>query len=696
MRELLHRFGIALATGAFCSAVWGNVVSEEIAAYRDQTGISEPSALQIQQFVDELQASGVEPAFLWLGGELYNQDDQSAAVIGADGIVVGSGEGIQVAGDHAAFQRGNYLSFPQPDEIRAELRDELVFAIWYRPDASSTRTTPLLSFFADQARGPVVELRADGRVSASFRPHATSELVASVFPVGATAQAVTGRRFWGTWIRNDGVHADHLSEIGLRRDRPMPWPIANGIFNDHDRLSVGGLLPTPGPGALGGQVMIDAVVVGQRMVAGEGVPANAALSKVSSALVRAGIHDPIAPSQPAVFTMGDSTTATGWNQYLSGANSAAQPHAGAWAGNCVVADFAIWGYNINQLIALTPEYVGRISNAPYQKRILIYTCEPYSNGSGEADDLGVEDREGWYAATSEWMQSIEEQTGCEIVLASYLNGWRKSGTPDSGEVDRNYVEQLCVANGWRFVDLWEDPHSRVWGKTYDETVSYGFYQDDSPSGSQLIHLTDEGKQILAERVASYLSHPTSPAPRLYFEQPPAIVRDPLLKGELSEDEVLFCTTGGWFNAPESFSFQWLANLKPIAGANSATYTVKGGLLGRRLACRVTAHKTGQPNVSFTSAPTERVCGDAEVSMVSHDPYRRVTIDRCEGKGLLEFNFPQGLRYFLRASDDLEDPDTFDTLLEFTGTGVATLATFEDLESITKGRRFYQIVEVAEP
>ncbi|WP_110208116.1 TolB family protein [Nocardioides daejeonensis] len=77
---------------------------------------------------------------------------------------------------------------------------------------------------------------------------------------------------------------------------------------------------------------------------------------------------------------------------------------------------------------------------------------------------------------------------------------------------------------------------------------------------------------------------------------------PKVKGKAAAGKILKATMGTWSKAPTAVSFRWLRNGKAIKGAKGAkaTYKVRKGDRGKRLAVRVTAKRPGFRDGSATS------------------------------------------------------------------------------------------------
>jgi hypothetical protein len=82
--------------------------------------------------------------------------------------------------------------------------------------------------------------------------------------------------------------------------------------------------------------------------------------------------------------------------------------------------------------------------------------------------------------------------------------------------------------------------------------------------------------------------------------PPRNSAAPAITGTAVEGGTLTCAPGDWSGAP-SFSFEWLRDGAPIAGAAGATYALTAADVGRQIACRVTATNTGGSPTALSSA-----------------------------------------------------------------------------------------------
>jgi hypothetical protein len=70
--------------------------------------------------------------------------------------------------------------------------------------------------------------------------------------------------------------------------------------------------------------------------------------------------------------------------------------------------------------------------------------------------------------------------------------------------------------------------------------------------------------------------------------PPANTVAPAVSGTAAVGQVLTCTTGTWNGTPTGYTYQWMRDATPIAGANASTYTTVAADSGHAIGCVVTA------------------------------------------------------------------------------------------------------------
>jgi len=113
-------------------------------------------------------------------------------------------------------------------------------------------------------------------------------------------------------------------------------------------------------------------------------------------------------------------------------------------------------------------------------------------------------------------------------------------------------------------------------------------------------------EILASRVG-YLTAVVPSAPTVAVL--PGIIRNkavPTVTGTPRVGHALTASNGEWSLTPESFSYQWYAGVRPIAGATQASYDPTAADAGYRIHVVVTAHSAGYTPEPAASATTTRV------------------------------------------------------------------------------------------
>jgi hypothetical protein len=71
--------------------------------------------------------------------------------------------------------------------------------------------------------------------------------------------------------------------------------------------------------------------------------------------------------------------------------------------------------------------------------------------------------------------------------------------------------------------------------------------------------------------------------------PPTSVTAPYVEASaLTVGSNATCTMGTWTGDPDSYTYQWLRGVTPIAGATLATYALKAADVGAMISCEVTA------------------------------------------------------------------------------------------------------------
>jgi hypothetical protein len=557
-----------------------------VAAYQNSTGISDESAAKIDAMLTDLRAAGMDPSFLWVGGSAYNQPNQARAVIGGLGEVVGAETFIPFGEkDNACrFSRGKFLQFDQPANLRAEVVENLAIAIWFE-ETDHAEISRLLSTFESAARGFRLFQTETGETRFSSFVSATGNNNPDFYPIPTWSRKIPNRsqyyRLEKTSLNTTQIHNIQEADAGIRN--------TGLIYNNHSKIRIGGESLTatnPNEGWSLANCRINAVAIAPSGPKTASVPTIAAdqTLKVTNAPYRAGIIP--RHSFPLVLTLGDSITATKWNAFAFSSS----PTAGAWFNQAVIEDYAVGGTSMDYHMSLTPYIKQALADLRFQPRYLVYTPEEIEPSAAVALGLSPTDGQAWYDLMAAWLKEISRETGCQIALCSYIKG--NNADSSVGEANRVVTKAMAHANGWGYVPLREEPHSQVW--TGGVPGTYGFYQDS-------IHQTGAGAQIQAEVFSAAIPHPyDTDSPRADLNYPPVI------SGTNAVGKALSCFTGKWFNAPATFTYQWLRNLSAITGATSDSYIPQTSDIGTRLACRVTAASPEHRQASFTSAPTGAV------------------------------------------------------------------------------------------
>jgi surface antigen len=123
-------------------------------------------------------------------------------------------------------------------------------------------------------------------------------------------------------------------------------------------------------------------------------------------------------------------------------------------------------------------------------------------------------------------------------------------------------------------------------------------------------LAQQGKTLTVQVTASKLGYPaTSVVTATTAVVQPGVISNtvaPTITGDAVVDATLTASPGQWNPAPDTLSYQWLADASPLEGATTSTLTIDPSLIGKALSVTVTASKSGYTNVSATSQKTEAV------------------------------------------------------------------------------------------
>ncbi len=122
----------------------------------------------------------------------------------------------------------------------------------------------------------------------------------------------------------------------------------------------------------------------------------------------------------------------------------------------------------------------------------------------------------------------------------------------------------------------------------------------TPTAAQL------GKQLSVQVTASRTGYPTVKATSVSAKVAPGTLQTsepPAITGTARVDSTLTASTGTWSPTGATYTFQWLVDGTPVAGATGRTFTPGPADVDRRVTVTVTATKAGYDAVTSTSAPT---------------------------------------------------------------------------------------------
>ncbi|MBD0707202.1 MULTISPECIES: hypothetical protein [unclassified Streptomyces] len=108
--------------------------------------------------------------------------------------------------------------------------------------------------------------------------------------------------------------------------------------------------------------------------------------------------------------------------------------------------------------------------------------------------------------------------------------------------------------------------------------------------------TARGKKLTVTVTAHRTGHlsgtATSAAQTVGYGLAPKATRAPYVSGTVKVGRTLTVNRGAWTPAPTSYTYQWYANGRAVAGATRATFTLGKAQRGARISVRVTALRTG--------------------------------------------------------------------------------------------------------
>jgi hypothetical protein len=115
------------------------------------------------------------------------------------------------------------------------------------------------------------------------------------------------------------------------------------------------------------------------------------------------------------------------------------------------------------------------------------------------------------------------------------------------------------------------------------------------SGNWSFSLTGLAAGVHSYTVTAGSGHSTASASGHF-----AGMKAPAIRGTVKVGVKVVAYPGAWPVTAPTYTYQWLANGRPVSGATGASYTIPASLAGTKLSVTVTAHKAGYSNAAGTS------------------------------------------------------------------------------------------------
>ena len=153
-----------------------------------------------------------------------------------------------------------------------------------------------------------------------------------------------------------------------------------------------------------------------------------------------------------------------------------------------------------------------------------------------------------------------------------------------------------VASGTPIIGQTLSVTTGTWDVTPD-SFTYQWYRDGSLIGSAtnptyVLVTADLNRDVLCAVVAVNVDGNSLPAASNAIgpirEPAPVNLSPAVVTGDPNIGNVLSCSPGGWSNNPTSFTYSW-RDPQPITDAVGPTLDVTPDLIGKSIACLVTAH-----------------------------------------------------------------------------------------------------------
>jgi hypothetical protein len=192
------------------------------------------------------------------------------------------------------------------------------------------------------------------------------------------------------------------------------------------------------------------------------------------------------------------------------------------------------------------------------------------------------------------------------IDAQLKEGGRITGKVTSASTGAAIEEAfVCASSGSGEASLGECALTSSSGEYTISALASGSYTVEFEAGKGYVVQYYNGKASVTEAEEVAVTAPATKsgidAAMQSVSTAPANTKPPVVSGTPAVGSNLLCAPGLWTGKPApTFSYQWLRNGAPIAGANAAGYTVQGADVGNSISCQVTA-KNSKGEKSATSA-----------------------------------------------------------------------------------------------
>lgn len=222
--------------------------------------------------------------------------------------------------------------------------------------------------------------------------------------------------------------------------------------------------------------------------------------------------------------------------------------------------------------------------------------------------------QGYYAPGTAWTEPTAPVAKAQMLADEYpvITGTARVGSVLSRTLGTWWTPPTSSSTQWfRTTSSGRVAISGATGATYTPTAA--------DHGARISVL------VTAHRDGYHPGSAHSAATGVVAPAPFANTALPTISGRAQVGAVLTSTAGAWSPAG-TYTRQWIANGVPIAGATGASYTVKAAEVGKRIAVRVTATRTGYATKMVQSAATAAVVkGSFVVTRAGSAPTGRLRV-----------------------------------------------------------------------